>query len=72
LAQQLRDYAIVTIVAEAGVLTPPDPSSLFAWAVPAIWLYQGAISRPADVAATKPNGVRYHDQGKAKLDIAAD
>ncbi len=43
MAQQLRDYAIVTIVAAAGVLTPPDPSSLFAWVVPAIWLYQGAI-----------------------------
>jgi Sec-independent protein secretion pathway component TatC len=46
MGQRLRDfrgYAIVTIVAATGVLTPPNPSSLFAWVVPAIWLYQGAI-----------------------------
>ena len=42
-AEGLPGYAIVTIVAATGVLTPPNPSSLFAWVVPAIWLYQGAI-----------------------------
>lgn len=46
MAQQLREwrgYAIVTIVAAAGVLSPPDPLSLVAWALPAILLYEAAI-----------------------------
>jgi sec-independent protein translocase protein TatC len=46
MAQQLRDlrrYAIVAITAAAGVLSPPDPFSLVAWALPAILLYEAAI-----------------------------
>jgi sec-independent protein translocase protein TatC len=46
MAQQLRDfrrYAIAAITAAAGVLSPPDPFSLIAWALPAILLYEAAI-----------------------------
>lgn len=44
--QQLRDfrrYAIVAITAVAGVLSPPDPFSMVAMALPTILLYEGAI-----------------------------
>jgi sec-independent protein translocase protein TatC len=45
-ARQLRDfrrYAIVAITAVAGVLSPPDPFSMIAMALPTILLYEGAI-----------------------------
>lgn len=46
--QNLRDfrrYAIVAITAVAGVLSPPDPFSMLAMALPTILLYEGAILR---------------------------
>jgi sec-independent protein translocase protein TatC len=45
-AQNLRDfrrYAIVAITAAAGILSPPDPFSMIAMALPTILLYEGAI-----------------------------
>ena len=45
-AQQLRDfrrYAIVAITGVAAVLSPPDPFSMIAMALPTILLYEGAI-----------------------------
>lgn len=45
-AQNLRDfrrYAIVAITAAAGVLSPPDPFSMVAMALPTILLYEAAI-----------------------------
>jgi sec-independent protein translocase protein TatC len=45
-AQNLRDfrrYAIVAITAAAGVLSPPDPFSMIAMALPTLLLYEGAI-----------------------------
>jgi sec-independent protein translocase protein TatC len=45
-AQQLRDfrrYAIVAITGVAAVLSPPDPFSMVAMALPTILLYEGAI-----------------------------
>jgi sec-independent protein translocase protein TatC len=45
-AQQLRSfrrYAIVAITAVAGLLSPPDPFSMIAMALPTILLYEGAI-----------------------------
>ena len=44
-AQNLRDfrrYAIVAITAVAGVLSPPDPFSMIAMALPTILLYEAA------------------------------
>jgi sec-independent protein translocase protein TatC len=44
--QQLRDfrrYAIVAITAAAGLLSPPDPFSMIAMALPTILLYEAAI-----------------------------
>src|SRR5262245_20912287 len=44
--QQLRSfrrYAIVAITAVAAVLSPPDPFSMIAMALPTILLYEGAI-----------------------------
>ena len=44
--QQLRDfrrYAIVAITALAGVLSPPDPFSMIAMALPTILLYEAGI-----------------------------
>ena len=38
-----RRYAIVAITAVAGVLSPPDPFSMIAMALPTILLYEGAI-----------------------------
>jgi sec-independent protein translocase protein TatC len=46
LARRLRDlrpYAIVGIVGLAAVLSPPDPFSMIAWALPGLLLYEGAI-----------------------------
>ena len=51
-AQNLRDfrrYAIVAITARAGVLSPPDPFSMIAMALPTILLYEAAILRVARV-----------------------
>lgn len=45
-AQNLRDfrrYAIVAITGAAGVLSPPDPFSMVAMALPTILLYEAAI-----------------------------
>jgi len=45
-AQQLRDfrrYAIVAITGVAAVLSPPDPFSMIAMALPTILLYEGDI-----------------------------
>jgi sec-independent protein translocase protein TatC len=45
-AQKLKDfrrYAIVGITAVAGVLSPPDPFSMIAMALPTILLYEAAI-----------------------------
>ena len=47
-AQSLRDfrrYAIVAITAVAGVLSPPDPFSMIAMALPTILLYEAGILR---------------------------
>jgi sec-independent protein translocase protein TatC len=47
-AQNLRNfrrYAIVAITAAAGVLSPPDPFSMIAMALPTILLYEGGILR---------------------------
>jgi sec-independent protein translocase protein TatC len=47
-AQNLRDfrrYAIVAITAAAGILSPPDPFSMIAMALPTILLYEGGILR---------------------------
>jgi sec-independent protein translocase protein TatC len=66
-AQNLRDfrrYAIVAITAFAGVLSPPDPFSMIAMALPTILLYEAAIyavsrvekSRTAAAAAQAPAG----------------
>jgi len=45
-AQNLRDfrrYAIVAITAAAGILSPPDPFSMIAMALPTILLYEASI-----------------------------
>ena len=45
-AQNLRDfrrYAIVAITGAAGVLSPPDPFSMIAMALPTVLLYEAAI-----------------------------
>jgi sec-independent protein translocase protein TatC len=66
-AQNLRDfrrYAVVAITAFAGVLSPPDPFSMIAMALPTILLYEAAIysvsrvekSRAAAAAAQAPAG----------------
>lgn len=51
-AQNLRDfrrYAIVAITAAAGILSPPDPFSMIAMALPTILLYEAAIFSVAHV-----------------------
>src|SRR6185503_18038517 len=51
-AQNLRDfrrYAIVAITAAAGVLSPPDPFSMVAMALPTILLYEASIWAVAQV-----------------------
>jgi sec-independent protein translocase protein TatC len=45
-AQNLRDfrrYAIVAITAAAGILSPPDPFSMIAMALPTVLLYEASI-----------------------------
>ena len=45
-SQNLKDfrrYAIVAITAAAGILSPPDPFSMIAMALPTILLYEAAI-----------------------------
>jgi sec-independent protein translocase protein TatC len=45
-AQNLRDfrrYAILAITAAAGILSPPDPFSMVAMALPTLLLYEAAI-----------------------------
>jgi sec-independent protein translocase protein TatC len=41
--RQFRRYAIVAITGVAAVLSPPDPFSMIAMALPTILLYEGAI-----------------------------
>jgi sec-independent protein translocase protein TatC len=41
--RQFRRYAIVAITAAAGLLSPPDPFSMIAMALPTILLYEAAI-----------------------------
>ena len=51
-AQNLRDfrrYAIVAITAAAGILSPPDPFSMMAMALPTVLLYEAAIYAVARV-----------------------
>lgn len=51
-AQNLRDfrrYAIVAITGAAGVLSPPDPFSMIAMALPTVLLYEAAILAVARV-----------------------
>ena len=51
-AQNLKDfrrYAIVAITAAAGILSPPDPFSMIAMALPTILLYEAAIYAVARV-----------------------
>jgi sec-independent protein translocase protein TatC len=55
-AQNLRDfrrYAIVAITAFAGVLSPPDPFSMIAMALPTILLYEAAIYAVARVEKSR-------------------
>ena len=43
--RSFRRYAIVAITAAAGVLSPPDPFSMIAMALPTILLYEAGIWR---------------------------
>ena len=55
-AQNLRDfrrYAIVAITAAAGVLSPPDPFSMIAMALPTLLLYEAAIYAVARVERSR-------------------
>jgi sec-independent protein translocase protein TatC len=64
-AQNLKDfrrYAIVAITAAAGVLSPPDPFSMVAMALPTVLLYEAAIyavsrvEKARTAAAAAPTG----------------
>ena len=55
-AQNLRDfrrYAIVAITAAAGILSPPDPFSMIAMALPTILLYEASILAVARVERSR-------------------
>jgi sec-independent protein translocase protein TatC len=55
-AQNLKDfrrYAIVAITAAAGVLSPPDPFSMVAMALPTILLYEASILAVARVERSR-------------------
>jgi sec-independent protein translocase protein TatC len=63
-AQNLRDfrrYAIVAITGAAGVLSPPDPFSMIAMALPTVLLYEAAILAVARV-----------EKGRAGAQAASD
>jgi sec-independent protein translocase protein TatC len=47
--RSFRRYAIVAITAAAGILSPPDPFSMVAMALPTIVLYEAAIFAVARV-----------------------
>ena len=47
--RSFRRYAIVAITAAAGILSPPDPFSMVAMALPTILLYEAAILAVARV-----------------------
>jgi sec-independent protein translocase protein TatC len=54
--QNLRDfrrYAIVAITAAAGILSPPDPFSMIAMALPTILLYEASIYAVARVERSR-------------------
>jgi sec-independent protein translocase protein TatC len=55
-AQNLKDfrrYAIVAITAAAGILSPPDPFSMIAMALPNILLYEASILAVARVERSR-------------------
>jgi sec-independent protein translocase protein TatC len=55
-AQNLRDfrrYAILAITAAAGILSPPDPFSMMAMALPTLLLYEAAIYAVARVERSR-------------------
>jgi sec-independent protein translocase protein TatC len=65
-AQQLRSfrrYAIVAITAAAGLLSPPDPFSMIAMALPTILLYEAAILAVDRVE--KARAARQVEQGQS-------
>ena len=51
--KDFRRYAIVAITAAAGVLSPPDPFSMIAMALPTVLLYEAAIYAVARVEKTR-------------------
>ena len=67
--RDFRRYAIVAITAVAGVLSPPDPFSMIAMALPTILLYEAASwrvdrvekQRAAKAAAEAAAGARRAD-----------
>jgi sec-independent protein translocase protein TatC len=59
--REFRRYAIVAITAVAAVLSPPDPFSMIAMALPTVLLYEGSIFAVE----------RVEKAAKAKADAAA-
>jgi sec-independent protein translocase protein TatC len=53
--RQFRRYAIVAITGAAAVLSPPDPFSMIAMALPTILLYEGAILAVDRVERSRPS-----------------
>ena len=51
--RDLRRYAILAITAAAGVLSPPDPFSMIAMALPTILLYEASIYAVARVERSR-------------------
>src|SRR5215475_12676771 len=51
--RSFRRYAIVAITAAAGILSPPDPFSMVAMALPTILLYEAAILAVARVEKSR-------------------
>jgi sec-independent protein translocase protein TatC len=52
--RSFRRYAIVAITGAAAVLSPPDPFSMIAMALPTILLYEGAIFAVERVERSRP------------------
>ena len=81
-AQSLRGfrrYAIVAITAVAGVLSPPDPFSMIAMALPTILLYEAGIlrvdwvekqQRAAKAAAERAGGGRVESRRREGLAVS--
>ena len=51
--RSFRRYAVVAITAAAGILSPPDPFSMIAMALPTILLYEAAILSVARVEKSR-------------------